>query len=152
MRKQIKSAAQTLFDDPPDPIAAAALDMELLEARERWKERVFSAAVEFAINDETYRKRLAAKLRDLGEGRARRGITAFEAMQAASAVELFTTSFAGTRRDGHRLKMPRLFDEMARLLGVSRDQAKRRYYAAIDRGFLQPRRIVRVRAKSEKSS
>lgn len=125
------SAAESLRPDYSAEQLAAAAAWE--ESR---RERVFDAAVSLAIADEAFRKRLAAKLKGLGEQRPRRATPAVEFQHVATATELLWRNFAGTRRDAHRLKTPRLFSEIARIVGISPTQARDRYYKAKKLGLL----------------
>lgn len=123
------AAASALLSEPDDPVAVE------LDIRERWKTRVFNQAVELAIKDDDFRKRLAAKLVDLGEGRLRRSTALFDVLQVASMVEVLWLNCTGTRK-AHLLKKPRLFEEVAERLGITKSQAKLRYYKAMDLGML----------------
>lgn len=134
-RKGRRRASEVLLT-PSVPEVAAALDLELLEARERWKAKVFDAAVQFAIEDDDYRRRLAAKVRDLGESRPRRAVSALELQQVATASELLRLHFT-RKHDRHRLLTPRMFDEIARFLGITPGKAKDRYYRALALGLIR---------------
>lgn len=131
-QRKPSGAAAVLLGQPADPQVQLAVD---LDARERFKARVFDQAVELAVHDDEFRKRLQAKMEGLAEGQTRRRTLAFDVQQVASAVELLKRQYTGTRK-AHLVKMPRLFDEVGRLLGITPGKAKTRYYEAQKRGLL----------------
>lgn len=93
------------------------------------EDRVFSRVVELAIRNDAFRRRVAAKMRNLGEGMPKRATSAFDIQQVATVVELMTLNYKGTRKE-HKLKTPRLFHEVAAFLEITEAQARKRYYRA----------------------
>ena len=127
----LRSAAQVLLaPGPPSETLSATVDRML---RERHRAHILNEAVELAIRDESFRKQLAAKLRDLGEGRPRRATSAFDLLQVVTMHQLLTLTLRGSRRS-HLLRTPRVFEEIASRLGITPSQAKERYYLAKRKG------------------
>lgn len=86
---------------------------------------VFDAAVELALRDDGFRKRLGDKMRDLGEGKARRTIPlrAGEVQMVAMTAEMIRA-----HKPGAPSKIPRLFDEIAAVMGMTASRVKALYY------------------------